>query len=141
MAAWTTPEPFGGEPAPKGLAPLSTLGPLRLTGRMGSSHAVQRPWSGLAPTTRLGRWSAALLGVLVVIVTLRLLVESGREGGEDSVWLTGAGSAAFASAVGAMATGWIAILRKGERSLPVVLAVAIGTLVTLFELVELAIPG
>lgn len=67
---------------------------------------MQRPWFGLAPTTRLGRWSAGLLGVL-----------------------------------GAMATGWIVILRKGEGSLPVVLAVAIGTLVTLFELVELAIPG
>lgn len=88
----------------------------------------------LAPTTRLGRWSAALLGGLFAVVTLRVLVESGRQGGEDSTWLRVAAVAAAASAVGAMATGWIAILRKGERSLPVILAVAIGTLITVWEL-------
>jgi len=93
----------------------------------------------LAPITRLGHWSAGLLGGLFAIVALRLLIESRQDGGADNLWTRAAALSAAACALGAMATGWIAILRKGERSVPVILAVAMGTLITLWELGQQAI--
>ena len=77
------------------------------------------------------------------MVALQALVASGEEGGEtffDNLWLSGAMLVAAASAIAATIVGWIAIVRKGERSLPVMFTVAIGTLVTLFVLGELTTP-
>ncbi len=94
---------------------------------------------GWAPTTRLGRWSVAALGGLVLIAALRVLADSLQDG-EDSAWLNGMGLATFLCAVGAIVTGGIALLRKGERSIPVTVSAALGTLVVVFEIVELIIP-
>jgi len=97
----------------------------------------------LWPTTRLGWWSVGLLGAFVAgFALLQLLVASGQRGGKtflDNLWLSGTGFAAGASAIAAAVVGIIATARKHERSVPVMLAVLIGTWVFLFVAGELLV--
>ena len=96
------------------------------------------------PTTDLGRWSIGLFALFVMgLSAFFLAVAVGQRGGEgffDNMWLTGPMLVAYAGAVGATGAGLTAIVGHGERAVPVVLAVVVGALVTLFGILEVAVP-
>ena len=90
------------------------------------------------PTTRLGHWSVALFGIfLAAFVLTASLVAAGVRG----VWIAVfPGFAVFGGGIGAFVTGLVAVLRRRERSLAVMIAVIIGMLVALFLVGEFAFP-
>lgn len=95
----------------------------------------------LLPTTLLGRWSVALLGLCVgSFAVFFLMVAAGQRGGEtifDNWLLTGPIAVAGISATAAALVGLIALVRDRERGLVVLLAIVLGALVTLFFAGEL----
>jgi hypothetical protein len=90
---------------------------------------------GLAPTTALGRYSVAVFGVVIAVVTFRIAMDAASTG-PDSAWMTGFGIAAFAGVTGATAIGVIAMLRERDRSAAVFVTVVVGLAVLVAELVE-----
>ncbi len=98
----------------------------------------------LVPRTESGRWSLGLIaGFVAGLSCFAVAVATGQRGGEgffDNLWLTGPMLAAFAAAVGATTTGLVAIVRQGERAVLVILGVLVGSLVTLFGVLEVAFP-
>lgn len=98
----------------------------------------------IAPGTGLGRWSVGLIVVFAAGLSFfAVAVSAGQRGGQgffDNLWLTVPILVAFAAAVGAMITGLVAVIGRQERALPVFLAVVVGAAVTLFGVLELAMP-
>ena len=79
------------------------------------------------------------LGFIAMVVS----VGTGQEGGEtftDNWWISGPAVVAALGVVGAVAPGLFAILRRCERATPVLLATAIGVIVTLFLIGEVVSP-
>jgi hypothetical protein len=104
----------------------------------------RRPHLRLRPTSRLGCWSVGLLILFfAAFLAMSLVVASGQTGGKtfsDNWWIAGPGFTAVSGAVGAFVAGLIALTRRGDRSFPVLVAVAVGALVTLFVLGEVTSP-
>ena len=98
----------------------------------------------LLPTTTAGRWSVALLGGFALGIALfAALVAGGQRGGEQyfgNWWLAAPFTLAVLSAVGAAWTGWVAIINRAERSILVLVATTIGSLVTAFAALEVTFP-
>jgi hypothetical protein len=98
----------------------------------------------LRPSTRAGRWSAVCLGACAfAFLLMNIAVASGQRGGEtlsDNWWLAGPALVAFVSAIAGLLTGSFAILRRGERSAPVGLAVLIGVVPLTFVAGEVVAP-
>ena len=103
------------------------------------------------PSTALGRWSLGLLAGFVVLMGL-FFATMWLYGGVDEVrrlsmraggrffslpWIAATLVAAFASAMAAGGAATIAIIRKGERSIAMVLPLFIGGSVLLFTIGEL----
>lgn len=92
----------------------------------------------------MGRWSLGLLGAFAGGLSFfAVAVWAGERGGDDffdNMWLTGPMLFAYAAAVGATATGLMAVFGKKERAVPVFLAILVGGLVTLFGILEVAFP-
>lgn len=71
------------------------------------------------------------------------LVAAGQRGGDgffDNLWLTVPVLAAFAAAVAGFVLGVVAIVRRAERSVGVIVATLVGLLVTAFGVLEIAFP-
>jgi hypothetical protein len=96
------------------------------------------------PKTALGKWSAGLVGGLVLFfVLLRILVVTGQRGGAtffSNLTLAVPGLLAGACGIAAFFTGLIGIIKSKERSALVFLAVLIGLFVLLFCLGEFLSP-
>lgn len=96
------------------------------------------------PRTRLGKWSAGLIVVsLLLFATLALLVSLGQRGGEtffSNPLLGISGLGAAAAAVLASFAGIVAIIKNKERSVFVYIATAIGLYVLVFVLGEILFP-
>jgi len=68
---------------------------------------------------------------------------SGQRGGEtfsDNWWISGPAFAAAASSLSGLVAGAVAVLRRRERSVVVLAALAAGVIATLFVLGEVAAP-
>ena len=98
----------------------------------------------MVPATAVGWWSLASFGIGVLgFITMVVVVGAGQEGGEtftDNWWISGPALVAALGLVGSFATGLLAITWRRDRTVPVVLATAIGALVTFFVIGELATP-
>ncbi len=96
------------------------------------------------PGTELGRWSLVLIAAFAAGLSFfAVAVAVGQRGGDgffDNMWLTGPMLFAYTAAVGATITGVVAVAARGERAVPVFLAVLAGGLVTLFGILEVALP-
>ena len=115
-------------------------------GRGPSSLPAPTPRRGVRwlPATRLGwgslRVGAAFAGFLVLILAL---VASGETGGDtffSNLLLGLSGLAAGASAIAAGLVALFAIVRRGERSLVVLLVMLIGLYVLVLAIGELVSP-
>jgi len=100
----------------------------------------------LLPTTRLGWWAVRLLVAFAALFVVGMsLAAAGQEiGGEgvfDNLWLTvpliGVGLTAVLVGVLAGVTAASAIVRRGERSVFVFLALVVGLFVAVFLLGEI----
>ncbi len=98
----------------------------------------------LRPTTTPGRWTLVSIGGFgALLAGFVLLVASGQRGGDeffDNLWLAVPFLLAYACAVAAAVLGCVAIVRRRERSAPVMLATLVGLLVTAFGVLEVAFP-
>jgi hypothetical protein len=98
----------------------------------------------LVPATTAGRWCLAsfTFGVLSFIAMM-VSVGSGQEGGEtftDNWWISGPALLAALGLMVAFAIGLFAIVGSRERAAAVLLATAIGAIVTLFMVGEILTP-
>ena len=113
---------------------------------MTTETSMPRSWLSrfLAPATIVGRWCVASFIVGIAgFVAMVVVVGSGQEGGEtftDNWWISGPALLAALGIVGAFPTGLFAIIRSRERAGLVILATAIGALVTLFLVGEIITP-
>jgi hypothetical protein len=88
----------------------------------------------LLPRTRLGVWAVRLLiAFAALFLTLCVLVAAGQRG----VWLVSLVIPLFLSGLLAGATGAVAVVRRGERSVLVFLPLVVGILIAIFLLGEL----
>jgi predicted Abi (CAAX) family protease len=98
----------------------------------------------ILPVTTPGKWSAGLLGGLVLFfVLLLVLVAAGQRGGEtffSNPALAITGLLAAACGIAAFFTGTISIVKSKERSISVFLASIIGLFVLVFCLGEVISP-
>jgi len=103
----------------------------------------------LRPTTRLGWWAVrlAVAFAALFVVGMSLAGAGQKIGGEgvfDNLWLTvplmGAGLTAVLAGVLAGVTAAFAIVRRGERSVLVFLALIPGLLVAIFLMGEIVSP-
>ena len=98
----------------------------------------------LVPSTELGRWSIGLIVVFAAGLSFfSIAVAAGQRGGEgffDNMVLTGPMLVAYACAVAATVTGLMAVLGRGERAVVVFGAIVVGGLVTLYGILEVAVP-
>ena len=107
------------------------------------------------PRTSLGRWSLGLIAGFVVLIGLFFVMLS-LYGGLDEVrrmsiqaggrffslpWLALTLVAASVSAAAALGAALVAIIRKRERSIAILLPLLIGGLVTLFSIGEMFFEG
>lgn len=103
-----------------------------------------RGWFWLLPATRLGRWSLGLVLCFWAFIGLAsILVAAGQEGGDrffSNLWLAVPMLIAGTAGVAAGAAAGVAVLRRGERSVLVVLTSLWGLVVALFWLGELSDP-
>ena len=94
--------------------------------------------------THLGCWSVGLVGLFIAaFIVMVLVVGSGQEGGDtffDNWWISGPAVTAIGGAIAAFVTGVIALIRRGERAVTVMFAVAVGALVTWFVIGEAVTP-
>lgn len=95
----------------------------------------QRRWR-LRPSTRPGRAAAVCLGGFVAaFVVMNVAAMSGQTGGDrlsDNWWLAGPALLAAGFALAGLILGGYAVVRRGERSLPVWLVVAVGAVAAFF---------
>lgn len=95
----------------------------------------------LKPATRSGRYSLlALAATVFFILLLNTLVALGQEGPDINYYLLIPASCGFISGILALAFGLVAIVRQGERSVPVFIATLIGLLMLIFALGEAIFP-
>ena len=99
----------------------------------------------IIPKTRLGKWSAALLGMLIlffaVMMALVALGETGGGGNEPlNLKLLVPGILAGASGIAAFITGIIAIVKGRERSPLVFVSAFTGMMVLWFVIGEIIAP-
>lgn len=98
----------------------------------------------IVPVTRHGRLSVGLSVVsLVSLAVFFLMVGLGQRGGAgffDNWLLTGPILVVAIAGTGGLIAGTSAILRLGERNLPVVLGIPWGLVVTLFWAAEVVAP-
>ncbi|QBR92239.1 hypothetical protein [Nocardioides euryhalodurans] len=95
-----------------------------------------------SPGSRAGRWAVALAGASLAgmaasVVAFALGVES-ADGFADNWLLTGWGAAVLACAGGSVVAGGLALLRRHDRSWPVVTATVVGALMTALMLQQVA---
>lgn len=118
----------------------------------GTGSPTELPQRMLAwPNTSLGRWSLGLVAGFVALIGLFFATIS-LYGGGDEVrrlsmqaggrffslpWLASTLVAAFVSAIAAGGAALAAIIRKGERSIAMLLPLFIGGIVILFAIGEL----
>lgn len=104
-------------------------------------HKAHRPWR---PTTAAGRWAVGFAGLfLLAAVAMQAAVLNGQEAGDafnDNWWLAGPALVAAVAAVAGLVTGIVAMVRRQERALSVLLTVVVGALVSLFVLGQLVLP-
>jgi UDP-N-acetylmuramyl pentapeptide phosphotransferase/UDP-N-acetylglucosamine-1-phosphate transferase len=93
-------------------------------------------WSRLLPATMWGRWATGLLiAVLVFFGATYVLIATGQRPGEtftSNLTLSIPGLLAGVCAIGAFATGLIAVIFRAERSPLVFLATLVGLLAIVF---------
>jgi hypothetical protein len=88
----------------------------------------------LLPRTRLGFWAVRLLiAFAAFFLTLCALVAAGQRG----LWLVSLVIPLFLSGLLAGATAAVAIVRRGERSVLVLLPLVVGIVIAFFALGEL----
>ena len=96
------------------------------------------------PKTVPGKWSIWLIVTFIALLSLFLiLVASGQRGGAnffDNFLLTVPMLIAGISAIASFVIGFIGVTAKGERSVPVYIAMIIGLCVLLFILGEIIFP-
>ncbi len=98
----------------------------------------------ITPGTEFGRWSLGLLVAFAAGLSLfSLAVAAGHRGGDDlfdNMWLTGPMLFAVGAAAGAAVSGLVAMIGQGERAVSVLVAIVVGSLVTIFGVMEVAFP-
>lgn len=110
----------------------------------GVVHATRnRAWT-LLPHRRRGKQTALLLVMsLACFAAFFALVASGQRGGDtffSNWWLAGTMLPAAALAIAAGVTGVTAMIRERDRSLSTLVATALGLLVVVFVIGEIAFP-
>jgi len=99
---------------------------------------------GILPQTQPGKWSVGLILAFFLLFGLfQLLVASGQRGGAtifDNMLLTVPIFAAGAAGIASFITGFMSMFRRGERSVLVFLATAVGFFVLFFVVGEFAFP-
>ena len=131
------------------------MGTGRAAGDLPERALVTRRGPSGAPSARAGAWRPAprgrtgwaaagcLAAFIVSLLVFALLIQSGQRGGEtffSNPWLAAAGLGAAVSAIAGGVLGVLALVRDGDRSGLVVLAVVVGALVALWVGLELAFP-
>jgi hypothetical protein len=100
--------------------------------------------ANLKPKTTMGKWSTGLIiAFFLFAVVFLILVVSGQRGGDtffSFTALTIPGLLAGVSAISAMVTGIIGIVRSKERSPLVFLATAIGLCLLIMLVGEILFP-
>ncbi len=108
------------------------------------THSPLHSTNPFRPTSPAGRRATLLLLVsLAALALFYLAVALGVRGGEtllDAPLLTIPILTCAGTAIGAMISGFVGILRQGERSIPVVFAILFGLLVSMFILGEVLTP-
>jgi cytochrome bd-type quinol oxidase subunit 2 len=98
----------------------------------------------LKPTTTIGKWSTGLIIAFFLFFLVFLILVASGQRGDDTFFsftaLTIPGLLAGVSAVSAMVTGVISIVKSRERSVLVFLATAIGFLLLILLLGEILVP-
>jgi hypothetical protein len=98
----------------------------------------------LAPTTWWGRLAIGFIGAFGLFTAFFLGASiSGQKGGEtftDNLWLFVPGLSGTICALLGLLTGLVGVIARKERSIFVILTVAITALVALFLIGEFAVP-
>ena len=96
------------------------------------------------PTSRAGRLSVGALATFALgLAGLFTAAALGKEGGEtfsDNWWLAGPGLVAAAAAIVAFGTSIIALTRWRERSISVIVSLAVSSMAVAFMLGEVIFP-
>jgi hypothetical protein len=108
-----------------------------------SPSAHHRHHTGWTPQTRPGTWTVGLAtlglgGIVALAAAIGVGAVEPGEGFTDSWLVTGWGIAILLSATASVATGGVALVRRHDRSWGVVAATAVGTLVTVATLMQVA---
>ncbi len=96
------------------------------------------------PTSHAGRWSVGALGTFALgLAGLLTAAALGQQGGKtfsDNWWLAGPGLVAAVSALVAFATSITALVRWKDRSVSVIVALAVSSMAVIFMFGEIAFP-
>ena len=98
----------------------------------------------LKPKTTMGKWSTGLIIAFFLFVAVFLILVASGQRGDDTFFsftaLTIPGLLAGVSAVSALVTGIVSIVKGRERSVLVFLATAIGLYLLILLLGEILFP-
>ena len=104
----------------------------------------RHPRMTIWPTSHAGRWSVGALTTFALgLAGLFTAAALGQEGGEtfsDNWWLAGPGLVAAVSALVGFVTTIIALARWRERSISVIVALAVSSMAIIFVLGEIIVP-
>ena len=108
---------------------------------MGGAHVGMHDGIRWAPESRSGRWTLALAGMSVAGLVLSAVgfatgVLESASSFSDNWLLTAWGAAVLASGAGSVVAGALAIFRRHDRALAVLLAAGLGVLVAAIMLNE-----
>ena len=96
------------------------------------------------PTSHAGRWSVGALGTFALgLAGLFMVAALGQEGGEtfsDNWWLAGPGLVAAVASLVAFVSSITALTRWRERSISVIVALAVSAMAIIFMLGEVIVP-
>ena len=96
------------------------------------------------PTTALGKWSVGFaIAFILLFAVFMVVAASGETGGNtfsDNLWLAIPGILADVAGILAFLTSLVAIVRNIDRSTLVIVAFALGFIITTFTLGELIFP-
>ncbi len=96
------------------------------------------------PTTTLGKWSVGFaIAFIVLFAVFMVVAASGETGGNtlsDNLWLAIPGILADVAGMLAFLTSLVAIVRNTDRSTLVIIAFALGFVITTFTLGEVIFP-